>query len=258
MQMFKILYFPLTAMEEEFSRALRYAWEFYRKRLGLILVFSVPFILAFIVPVLVPAPTYLSMGGLFLRTGSLPELSALDIAITAFAYALAVFVIADTIVNINLIIKSKRTMTTVKSEIVAAMGRYATRIFYIYTLMLLLLFVAQLIFYGNPLQGWLYPLSALILSSLLFFVAPAVVIDESRTADAIRRSVSMAIRNPYLILMWTLSALLCVSFVKVVLDIIFPSPYSAYLTLLVNSLLLLPFFTVLQTHMYMEKYPLAR
>ncbi|MBI5046370.1 hypothetical protein HZC07_01420, partial [Candidatus Micrarchaeota archaeon] len=89
-------------MDDDTSRIFKYATEFYLNRLGLILIFSVPFILAFLMPTLVPAPTYLAIGGVFLRTGSIPELSLLDLVVTAIVYVLAVFVIADTIVNINI------------------------------------------------------------------------------------------------------------------------------------------------------------
>jgi hypothetical protein len=245
-------------MEDELSRTLRYATEFYMKRLKLIIVFSVPFILAFLIPALVPAPTYMALGGVFLRTGSLPELSLLDIIFTAAAYAVSVFIIADTIVNINIIIRSKRTLTSIRHEVFTAMGTYATRIFYVYTMVLLLLFIVQLLTYENPLQPWIYSLFSLALSGLLFFVPPAVVIDNSDTPTAIRRSVSMALANPHFVLLWAIFSLLGISILKLGSDLILPSPYSGYFVLLVNSLFLLPFLAVLQTQMYMEKYPLAR
>ena len=245
-------------MEDEFSRTFRYAWDFYRKRLGLIVIFSIPFILAFLIPVLVPAPTYLSVGAVFLRTGSIPELSALDLLVTALAYALSVFVISDTIVNINIIVRSKRTLTSIKHEVLQAMGSYAMRIFYISTMLLLLIFIAQLVTYENPFQSWLFPAATLVLSLLLFFVPPAVVIDNSDTPTAIRRSVAMVLRNPHFPLLWTFLSLLLISVLKLVADLLFSAPFSGYFVLLVNSLLILPFMTVLQTQMYMEKYPLAR
>ncbi len=245
-------------MDYELSRAFRYATEFYRKRIGLVVLFSVPFIFAFLIPVLVPAPTYLALGGVFLRTGSLPELSLLDMIITALGYAIAVFLIADTIVNINIVVRSRRTLTDIKSEVVSALGTYGMRIFYIYTLMLLLLFILQLITYDNAFQSWIYPLGSLIISYLLFFVPPAVVIDGSGTAEAIRRSASMALRKPWMFATWISLAFLVVSVTKIIGDILFSSPFSGYFVLLVNSLVLLPYLTVLQTQMYMEKYPLAR
>jgi hypothetical protein len=245
-------------MEDDLSRTFRYASDFYLNRLNLIIVFSIPFILAFLIPVLVPAPTYTALGGVFLRTGSLPELSILDIIITAVAYVLAVFIISDTIVNINIIIRSKRTLTSIKHEVFSAMGTYAMRIFYIYTMALLLFFIAQLLTYENPLQPWIYPLFTVVISGLLFFVPPAVVIDNSDTPTAIRRSVAMALRNPHMVLLWILISLLSLSALKLIADLVFSSPFSGYFVLLINSLLLLPFLTVLQTQMYMERYPLAR
>jgi len=200
----------------------------------------------------------MALGGVFLRTGSLPEFDLPGIVITAIAYALSVFVIADTIVNINIIVRSKRTLTSIRHEVVSAMGTYATRIFYISTMALLLMFIAQLLTYDNPFQSWLYPIFVLVLSGLLFFVPPAVVIDNSDTPSAIRRSVEMALRNPHYVLLWILVALISLSIVKVAADAMLSTPYSSYFVLLVNCLVLLPFLTVLQTQMYMEKYPLAR
>src|SRR5271157_674130 len=101
----------MVSMEDDFSRVLKYASDFYMKRLGLIVLFSIPFVFAFLIPLLVPAPTYFAIGGVFLRTGSIPDLTVTDLLITAIGYALAVFLIADSIVNINIIIRSKRTVT---------------------------------------------------------------------------------------------------------------------------------------------------
>jgi len=245
-------------MFDEVSRVFGYSMDFYLKRLGLIVIFSVPFIFAFLLPVLVAAPTYLALGGVFLRTGSIPEMSFLDYVITIVAYAVTLFIIADTIVNVNIVVRSKRTLTDIKFEVMGALGSYATRIFYIYTLMLLLLFMIQLVTYENPLQTWFYPIFGLALSFLLFFVPPAVVIDNLDTATAIRRSIEMVSRKPHLFLSWVLFAFIALSFVKLFADLVFVSPFSGYFVLLVNSLVLLPFLIVLQTQMYMEKYPLAR
>ncbi len=245
-------------MEDDFSRVLGYATDFYLRRLGLIVLFSLPFVAAFLIPALVPAPTYLALGGVFLRTGSIPELSLAGLLITAFGYALAVFLIADTIVNVNIIVRSKRTLTDITQDIIGAMGTHATRIFYIYTLALLLMFIVQLLTYDNPFQSWLYPLFLLALSYLLFFVPPAVVIDHSDTPTAIRRSARMALLKPRFFIMWTLIALFSLSLVKVVADFLFSGVFAGYFVLLVNSLIVLPFLIVLQTQMYMEKYPLAR
>jgi hypothetical protein len=98
----------------------------------------------------------------------------------------------------------------------------------------------------------------IMISFFLFFVPPAVVIDNSDTPTAIKRSVQMAIKNPTMVIVWALVGLVSMSLVEQVAFFILPSPFSGYLILLVNSLFVLPFLIVLQTQMYMEKYPLAR
>ena len=245
-------------MDEELERIFTYTNEFYRKRLGLIIVFSVPFLISFLLLSIVSAPTYLALGGLFLRTGSLPELGLLDIIITVVAYVLAVFLIADTIVNINIIVRSKRTLTSIKHEVLTAMGKYGTRIFYIYTLAILLLLIVQLVFYDHPLKNWIYPVFTFVLTSLLLFVAPAVVIDNSDTPTAIRRSVSMALKNWTMVIIWAVLGLVLLSVLGFISFAILPVGFSSFFILLVNSLFILPYLIVLQTQMYMEKYPLAR
>jgi hypothetical protein len=245
-------------MEDDFSRVFRYAVDFYLKRLGLIVLFSLPFVFAFMITALVAAPTYVALGGVFLRTGSIPELSLTDLLITTIGYAVALFLIADTIVNVNIIVRSKRTLTEISGDIVGAMGTHAMRIFYIYTLVLLVMFIVQLVLYENSFQSWLYPLSLLAVSYLLFFVPPAVVIDHSDTPTAIRRSAQMALRKPRFFILWTLLSLFGLSLAKVVADFLFSGIFAGYFVLLVNSLFILPFLIVLQTQMYMEKYPLAR
>jgi len=245
-------------MEDDIMRTFKYASDFYLSRLGLIVIFSVPFILAFLVPVLVPAPTYLSLGAVFLRTGSIPELSIVDLMITIAAYALSMFVIADTIVNINIVVRSKRTLTSIKHEVLTAFGTYATRIFVIYTGILLILIAAQILTYEHPLQSWIYPMIGFGVSFLLFFVPPAVVIDNLDVPTAMRKSGQMALKNPHFVLIWAFVSLLSLSLVTVIGDVFFAGTFSGYFVLLANSLVILPFLTVLQTQMYMEKYPLAR
>lgn len=238
-------------------KVIRYALRFYLSRLKLILVFSIPVLLALLIPLLVVAPTYLALGGVFVRTGSIPELSLFDIIFTAIAYIASLFLISDTIVNVNLIILSKRTLTNIKKTILGAMGTYAMRIFYVCTLMLLVIFVFQLITYENSLQSWLYPLFVIILSFLLLFVPPAVVIDNLDTPSAIKRSVLMALEKPVLVLAWGVVGFVLVVLTEILSFAILPHPISEYAVLLINSFIILPFLVVLQTQMYMEKYPLA-
>jgi len=243
---------------EEIKRVFRYSLDFYLNKVLLVALFSVPFFLAFLVPLLVPAPTYLAAGSLFVRTGSLPEFSVFDLIITGAAYIIAMFLISDTIVNINILIRSRRTFTETTQEMMSAVSNHAMKIFYILTLVLLLHFIVQLITYDIPFQSVIYPLFSFVVSYLLFFVPPAVVIDNCSLYDAIIISAKLSLRKPKLLFSWLIAGALLFIFSKVIGDILFAGIFSQFLVLLLNAIVFLPFLIILQTQMYMEKYPLAR
>ena len=239
------------------SRLFAYSWKFYLKRIKIVTVFSSLFLLASLVPFLVSLPTYMTLGGVYVRTQSIPELSFFDIVFTSVVYLISLFIISEAIVNINLIIKSKRTWTHTTSEIKKGITKYATKIFLIMIILQLLVLSIQLLLFENSLKTYLYPLLTGALAFLFFFIAPAIVIDESSTLGGIVRSSRLAIRKPVLVLLWALLGFVILSLVKTLLDFIF-TDFAQYDVLLVNSLLVVPYLIILQTQMYMEKYPLAK
>jgi len=85
-----------------------------------------------------------------------------------------------------------------------------------------------------------------------------VVIDEEDTAGAISKSVGMAVRKPKFVLAWSVIGLVSLSILKLFFDFVLPHSVSPYAVFFINSIFVLPFLIVLQTAMYMEKYPLAR
>lgn len=233
-----------------------YSLEFYLRKLPVLLIFSVPMVFAFLIPLLVPAPTFLAFGSEALRTGSLPDLSWSDVIITVLAYLISLFIIADAIANINLIIKSKRTRTLLPSEIWAALSTYALRITYVYTILLLLIALIHLLTFEQPAQSVLYPLFVFILSYLFFFIAPAIIIDDASVTNAITYSIRMVLKKPLLFLAWVIFGFILLSLVRLGFGMVLPE-YASALTLWFNALFILPFLIILQTQMYIEKYPLA-
>ncbi len=245
-------------MDYDFGKVLSYAWGFYTSRIGQITAFSIPFILALSIPALVPAPTYMALGAVFIRTGSIPELDVLAIAFTAAAYFFSLFIISDSIVNVNLVLKSRKTWTSIKKSVLMGMKKYASRIFYVYTVFLLLMFIAQLLTYSMPFQSIIYPLFVMMLGFAIFFVPPAIVIDDSDTPNSIRRAFSLATTKPLYILLWMILGLIVMSVTELIALFLLPGILGTVFILLFNSLFILPFLIVLQTTMYMEKYPLAK
>ncbi len=241
----------------EFHLLFANAWAFYKKRFMLLALFSIPFILAFLIPAFVPTPTYISLGGLFIRTGSIPELSIPDLIITALAYGISLFIISDTIANLSLIVKSQKTAVITPSDVWKALSTYASRILYVSSIQVLFLVAFQLFTFDLNLQNLLFPPLALIVSWLFFFCPTAIVIDNVSTFQSIYLSIKHALRKPLFFVLWLLTGLVGLSVAKIVFSVLVPS-FSGILVMVFNALILLPFLLVLQIYMYMEKYPLAK
>lgn len=243
--------------KSDFTRVFEHALEFYSKRINMIIFFSIPFFLAFLIPLLVPGPTYMSLGGVFIRGGSIPTMQWSDWVIAIAAYAISLFIIADSMVNINLLIKSKRTLTNTSTEVINAMEKYAIKVFLISIILSLIIYAVFLILYDNPMQNFLYPLVSLFISLIFFFSVPAVVIDERDTLHALFASTAVVVRKPFFVLSWIVVAIV-LFVIAGLLAYALPSSITQYLLMLLNSIIILPFLLVLTTQMYMEKYPLAK
>ena len=241
----------------ETRRLFLYSWNFYSKKTKIITIFSMLFLIAAVVPLLVALPTYISLGGIYLRTESIPELSMTDIIVTAVSYLIFLFIISEALVNINLIIKRKRIWKHTPTEIKNSMEKYTIKIFLITTIIQLILLASQLLLFDKPFRGVIYPVISIILYFLTFYIPPAIVIDDSPSMSAVIRSINLSIRKPQLVAVWAVVGFILVSIVKLLSDFI-SAEYGGYLSLLVNSLFVLPYLIILQTQMYMEKYPLAK
>ncbi|MBN2478114.1 hypothetical protein JXB01_02370 [Candidatus Micrarchaeota archaeon] len=242
----------------EFKRVLNHAWQLYTKKAGMVSIFALPLIAAFVILFAVPAPTYNALGSVIIRTGSIPEMDPISTGITILAYLVSIFIFADVITNINLIIKAKRTQNKIPKEILKAMGVYATKIFFVFVLIALLIFAVQLLSYGMQMQEIIYPFLSLIIYCAFFFVPPAIVIDNYDTTRAIAASFNLVLKLPLHLLAWILIGLISLSLVELVVFFIIPSEIGSWIVLLINSLYILPFLIILQSQIYMERYPLAR
>ncbi len=247
----------------DIKRILKHSWEFYTKRFTSILVgFSLLFIIAYAVLAFAQLPSYPALGAVFMRTISIPDLSATDFIVIGFTLILSNFIVADAIVNINLLIKKKRTFTEIPSEVWKGATTYATRIFSILIILFLLMLLFQLLTVEITVQPIIYPALLMLIGLLLFFTPPAIVIDEEDAIAAIVRSIELLLRSPlfYLvaILLWGLAGLAAITITGFIAFALLPIEYASIFIMLINSIFIYPFLLILQTHIYMEKYPLAK
>lgn len=252
-----------TKKEKNFMRILRYAWEFYcAKFSSIVLGFSVPLILAYAVLLLAQVPSYPALGGVFLRTVSIPDLSTTDYLVIGAALILANIIVADAITNINLLIKRGRTLSEISSEVWKGMTGYATKVFSIFIILFLVMVLFQILTFEIKGQPLIFPILMITVTLAIFFTPPAIVIDEDDAIAAIAHSIRLLLHSPgfYLssILLWALLGLVANTIVGLIAFPIFTPQYAPYVLVLFNCVFVYPLLLVLQTHMYMEKYPLAK
>jgi len=82
------------------------------------------------------------------------------------------------------------------------------------------------------------------------------VIDGMKLWHAVRSSVVMATKKIPEILAWSLVGLAGITLSELIF-LFLPQPFGIYLTLLFNSVVVIPFLIIYQTFIYMKKYPLA-
>lgn len=238
-------------------RIVDYTFMEYKRNLWLILIFSVMFIISMLSLFLAPTPTYVSLGGTFLRVGSIPELTIMDIAAIVGAYLFSIFIFADAITNINLLIKAKRTLTKIPSEIFGGAFKYALKIFFVYTIAMLVIFAVNIATFESSLHNIIYPLASFIVFMGIFFVPPAVILDDMDTFRAIATSIKALKTRWSLVIVWAILGVIAISAIEFFSFLVLGAASGKYLVIALNGLLIIPVLTIFQTQVYMEKYPLS-
>ena len=240
-------------MHDRLSKLFKETNTSYMKNLDKVILFSIPMLVAFIIPYLVSLPTFPAIGGIFLRLGSLPDITSIDIGIMVLSYLVSLYLMSWVIVSINIIIKSQRTNINIKKEVIKGMKGYTLNMFFLYLLMTLIWFAVQLITYDIAYRNVITPLLIFLIVVPFFYAPSALVIDKVSPEKAVYRSVKHVIRKPLLFILWLVVGVIMLSVLDLVLYAVVPD-YAAWLFLIINSLLISPYLIVLQINMYISKY----
>lgn len=239
---------------------LSHSFKAYSRNIKMISFFSIPALIGLLIPTLVNTPIFAALGGSFLRTGSIPDLTPADFGVIMIAVLASLYLISFAIVNINIVIKAQRTGTSVKNEVLKGLTGYTLNVFILFLLGTIALLIIQLMTLELNAQNYLAPILSLIVWLPLFYAPAGLVIDDLRPWRAAEKSFKMVFSKFHYFAMW-----LAISFVLLsLLDIIFLNlgavlPVSTHkigslAVLLINSLVLMPFLIVLQTEIYISKY----
>jgi hypothetical protein len=240
-------------------------WETYAGNIKLVLLFSIPFIIAFLIPLFAPLPTYVSSGGIFLRSASIfLNVTVPGMVVIIISSFLSLLFLSFAFVAISLIVKAKRTYTKHAGSVLRDVEKYTARVFAVLLAYAFILTLVNITGYFFGLEEIVTPIVGFILFMAIFYAPTAIVIDNKRVGSALDRSMEMVAKEPQYFILWVVLLTVVVSVVDYAVihaaDILLPSflPFTSYLVLLLNSLFILPYFIIFQAEAYMKRFPVLR
>jgi hypothetical protein len=248
------------------SNLLVDSWDTYSSNIKLVLLFSIPFIISFLIPLLAPLPTYITGGGIFLRSASIfLNVSAIGMTVIVISLFLSLLFLSFAFVAISLIVKGKRTHTRNAAGVIREVEKYTSKVFLVLLFYAFIVALTDILSYSFGLEGIATPIIGFFLFLAIFYAPTAIVIDNKRMWAAIKQSVVMVLKEPQYFIVWFVLITLVISaldFVFIGIAGVLPSSlgtlFSSYLLLIVNSLFVLPYFIIYQAEAYMKRFSLLK
>ncbi|MFQ5406280.1 MAG: hypothetical protein ACE5DI_03940 [Candidatus Micrarchaeia archaeon] len=242
-------------MVQRFFKLLSNSIEAYLRNAKLLSAFSIPFLVAF--PLALVLPNFVSLGSIFLRFGSVKaDLTVFDSFLIVTAFALSLLVFSSAIVAVNMVIKSQRTLLKISAWEREQFETHTLRMFYILLVVFVATFLVNVFLYEYGLHNTLGALFAFAVATVVLFAPQALVIDDLKAKHAVERSVAIILRRlPFVFSFFLFAAFLLVfnAWVFLQLQSVF-GLNARFLAVFVNALFILPFLEVLKTQIYLSKY----
>lgn len=233
--------------------------ETYSENLKFVLLFSIPFVLAFLIPVLAPLPTYITSGAIFLRSASIfINMNIVSLAAIIIPVFVSLLFLSFAFVAISLIVKAGRTHTRTGRMTLAGIEKYTAKVFFLLLMFQFLLIIVNIVGYYLGISAFLTAVVGFFGFMLLFYAPSAMVIDNKKMLRAIKDSAKLVTREPQYFLIWVISLFVILSLVDAFAIGFSGTLVSRYIVLLLSSLVILPFFVIYQAEAYMKRYSIIR
>ncbi len=241
------------------TNVLEYSWKVYLTHLPLILLFSISFIIAFLIPIFASFPTYNDIGAIFLRLSSIfLNLTPFTTAVITFSILLSLLFLSFAIVAINVIVKHSRTHTSITSEVRDGLERYTAKVFITLLIYTVIVVSFDILSYILGITTLLPAIVSLLIIPFFFYAPAAIVIDDKGIARSMRQSLKYFFTRFSYIVLWFILAIVLLSVFDTLFITIGGTTLSSYLILVFNSLFIMPFLVVLQSQAYMGRFGLLK
>ena len=235
------------------------SWQDYTENIKLVLLFSIPFLISFLIPLLAPLPTFVDEGAIFLRSASIfTNINAIGLAVILISSLISLLFLSFAIVAISLIVKAKKTHTQNTGNVIRGIEKYTAKAFVVLLAYALILMVVDISSYYFGLQGIATPILGFILFIFVFYAPVAIVVDNKKILAAIRQSVELVISEPANFAIWLALIVVILTALDFVSIHVFGTFYSTYVVLVINSLLVMPYFILFQAEAYMRRFPVLK
>jgi len=235
------------------------SFETYTQNLKFIILFSIPFLISFLIPVLAPLPTYITSGGIFLRSASIfINLNIISLVAIVIPIFVSLLFLSFALVAISLIVKSTRTHVKTGRGVLKGIERYTAKVFVLLLAFQFLLIVVNVIGYYLGISGILTAVIGFIGFMLIFYAPAAMVIDNKHMIRAIKDSAKLVVHEPQYFLFGIFILLVSLSLIDFLAIGISGTQASRYIVLLISSLIILPYFVIFQAEAYMKRFSIIK
>ena len=237
------------------------SFELYKDKISLAVIFSIPFLIAFAIPLLATLPTYISAGAIFLRSASIfvnGNISLLSLAVITVSTIFSLLFLSFAFVLISILVKSKRTHSTIGSRTFKNIEAHVGKVFAIFLVYTIMVIAANIIGYSFGISALLTAAVGFFVFAIIFYAPSAVVVDDKKIMRAIKDSARLVLREPQYFILWLVLVTIVISVLDMASISIFGTFWSRYIALVLNSLFVVPFFVIFIAEAYMDRFRLLR
>lgn len=237
------------------------SFDVYKENIKLILIFSIPFLIAFAIPLLAPLPTYISAGAIFLRSASIfinGNLNLLSLVVITISTIFSLVFLSFAFVLISLIVKARKTHSKIGRRAFQNIEVYIGRVFAIFLAYTILLIVVNVLGYSVGISAQATGIVGFAAFALIFYAPSATVVDDKKISRAVKDSARLVLQEPQYFVLWLILIAIVVSVIDYVCIHLFGTPISSYIVLIINSLFVLPYFVTFQAEAYMTRFKLLK
>ncbi len=241
------------------ANVIRYTVDAYVSNLRILLLFSLSFVIAILIPVFAAFPTYNDMGGIFVRTASeMANLNVLNFSVIVASVFFSLIFLSFAIVAINIITKHERVHIRIKKEVFDGLEKYTTRVFVVLLLFTVLISLLDIAFYALNAPAFVYYVAVLLLTPFFFYAPSSIVIDDFRVRRAMGMSLKFFIKRFDYFLLWVFIAAASLAIFDGLFTLASPTVVSSFAMLIFNAVLVLPFLVLLQSQMYLKRFAMLK